>query len=146
MSNRFKAAVEKTLGDAIRKDDDIARDMWCALANVDWYHPESKEMASYSFRAAGGLIADIRGKGSYLDWYCSGPYATVSEFIHRSLKKEGWIYDDKPSVCDEPGCLNYVSCGWPSIDGRYRTTCTDHYDRDQSRAYQPEAKNTNDNG
>jgi hypothetical protein len=28
-------------------------------------------------------------------------------------------------VCDEPGCNQLVSCGWPSESG-YRQTCSDH--------------------
>lgn len=28
--------------------------------------------------------------------------------------------------CDEPGCFEQVSCGWPSDNG-YRSTCGDHY-------------------
>ena len=35
---------------------------------------------------------------------------------------------DALGLCDEPGCFNYVSCGWPSDDG-YRTTCGKHYER-----------------
>jgi len=27
--------------------------------------------------------------------------------------------------CDEPGCFNHISCGWPSSDG-YRSTCSTH--------------------
>ena len=34
---------------------------------------------------------------------------------------------DALGLCDEPGCFNYVSCGWPSDDG-YRTTCGKHYE------------------
>lgn len=29
-------------------------------------------------------------------------------------------------LCDEPGCFNYISCGWPSENG-YRQTCSEHY-------------------
>ena len=32
---------------------------------------------------------------------------------------------DALGLCDEPGCFNYVSCGWSSDDG-YRSTCSDH--------------------
>lgn len=131
--DKFEAAVDRALGDQIRVDDAMAAAMWSALANVDWFHPASGDSASYSFRAAGDLIAAIRGRGNYLDWYCSGPYATVSDHIARSLKKEGWIYDDMPAICDEPGCLEFVSCGFPTKDGGYRSTCGDHYREHKKR-------------
>ncbi|WP_210180609.1 hypothetical protein, partial [Bradyrhizobium jicamae] len=73
----------------------------------------------------GALIARLRGEGDYMDWYCCGPYATVSDFIARTLKKQGWIYDDMPAICDEPGCLGFVSCGTPTPTG-YRSTCYEH--------------------
>lgn len=30
-------------------------------------------------------------------------------------------------LCDVEGCGEIVSCGWQQTDGRYRTTCGDHY-------------------
>lgn len=33
---------------------------------------------------------------------------------------------DFAGVCDEPGCFNYASCGWPTSDGGYRRTCYEH--------------------
>jgi len=32
-------------------------------------------------------------------------------------------------ICDEPGCFNEASCGWPTKDGGYRRTCSEHYNR-----------------
>jgi hypothetical protein len=29
--------------------------------------------------------------------------------------------------CDEPGCYNEASAGYPALDGRYRMSCGDHY-------------------
>lgn len=31
------------------------------------------------------------------------------------------------ATCDEPGCEDPVSCGWPGKDGVYRQTCSRHY-------------------
>jgi hypothetical protein len=124
MSEAFEKALRDGLGDRI-KDDEVAKEVWSALANVDWYHPQTHQHAGYSFRAAGGLIAELRGEGDYMDWYCCGPYAVVSDLIARTLKKQGWIGDAMPPICDEPGCLKDVSCGTPTDSG-YRNTCLDH--------------------
>lgn len=89
----FEMAVNRALGDAMREDAELCKQMWSALANVEWTH-ENGDTAAYSFRAAGDLIAAIRGTGNYMDWYCSGPYSFVCERIGTALAKEGWTYEE----------------------------------------------------
>jgi hypothetical protein len=43
---------------------------------------------------------------------------------HEKLKKA-------LSCCDEPGCYEVISCGWPTEDGGYRQTCRDHMKKDK---------------
>lgn len=85
----FEMSVERSLGEAIRGDRQIGVEMWQALSNVDWAHRDG-HTAGYSFRAAGDLVAAIRGEGMYMDWYCSGPSGVVSERIAAALASEGW--------------------------------------------------------
>ena len=56
-----------------------------------------------SWRHAGGIIADMRQEGDYIDWYCSGiqdgglydgfnvQESVVTTEIEADLKKLGWI-------------------------------------------------------
>ncbi len=89
----FELAVERALGNAIREDDAVCHEMWSALANVDWTH-ENGDTAAYSFRAAGDLVAAIKGKGNYLDWYCQSDYPVVSDRVREALAREGWAPDE----------------------------------------------------
>lgn len=129
----FEKAIEKRLGEELRSNDEFGTELWSALANVDWFHPADNLEAGYSFRAAGGMIAEIIGKGQYLDWYCSGPYATVSNHIAHALRKEGWIYDVIGRICDDSDCIAPATCGTPTQTG-YRNTCGSHRpDRDKDK-------------
>jgi hypothetical protein len=50
----------------------------------------------------------------------------MKDQVQEVAKTEG--YDKiKPIIglCDEPGCYDYISCGWPSDDGS-RSTCGKH--------------------
>jgi hypothetical protein len=85
----FEETISRIFGNRIKSDPEFCANMWSALANVDWTHSNG-DTAGYSFRAAGDLIASIRGEGDYMDWYCSGPYATVSREIECGMLAEGW--------------------------------------------------------
>ena len=66
---------------------------------------------------------------------CSDGMTISNEFdlnlkdqIIEVAKTEG--YDKIKSLvgcCDEPGCYDYITCGWPTEDGGYRQTCSNHY-------------------
>lgn len=88
----FEMAVAEALGDAMKRDATLCVEMWSALANQPWRH-SSGDTASYSFRAAGDLIAAVIGQGDYMDWYCSGPYGDVSERIVDAMAPLGWFPD-----------------------------------------------------
>ena len=127
----FEKAISDNFGEKMRTDESLCKRIWSSLANVEWYYirpSESRGAVSvgYSFRAAGGLIADIRDLGDYMDWYCASPDSTVDDVFRRAMKKAGFIPDDTPEICDEPGCLRDVVAGWPTSDGGYRCTCYDH--------------------
>jgi hypothetical protein len=67
-----------------------------------------EELWSCSWRYAGGIIADMRQEGDYIDWYCSGiggglgngdttgtkgyvPEGIVTEEIESDLRELGWV-------------------------------------------------------
>ena len=61
----------------VRNDPVYAQNLYAALCNHEWQEQHVFQVLgdrtwSCSWRYAGGLIADIRGEGDYLDWYCSG--------------------------------------------------------------------------
>ena len=94
----FEMTVNEVLGDKIRADDETASAMWGALVIVDWVH-ENGDTASYSFRAAGDMIAAIRGEGGempYMRWYCSAPQGFVRDDIAEALAQKGWTYTMEP--------------------------------------------------
>lgn len=80
------------------------RDTWPILKDQRW---------SCSWRYAGGIIADMREEGDYIDWYCSGIRAsydlggggdleegyisegTVTNEIENDLNQLGWIVIDE---------------------------------------------------
>lgn len=106
----FEAAVARVMGERLRSEGiergagffggkSLAARLWGSLANAEWQH-ENGDTASYSFRAAGDLIAAVIGNGDYLDWYCSQEYALNDPEVCELLAREGW----RPAepIPDEP--------------------------------------------
>lgn len=88
----FAQALNRALGEDMREDEEVCEDVWSALANIDWKHYNG-DTAGYSFRAAGDLIAAIRGKGCYMDWYCRSEAEVLKSYIYEALNEEGWEPD-----------------------------------------------------
>jgi hypothetical protein len=111
------------------KDDAYAQNLYAAMCNNDFTKNDvwpilTEKRWSCSWRHAGGIIADMQGKGDYIDWYCSGirdskildddefraltkeqqesyiqgkkfvPESCVTDEIREDLLKLGWIVID----------------------------------------------------
>jgi len=95
----------------VRSSDAYAQNLYAAFCNNEFQKIEvvpilKDQRWSASWRYAGGIIADMRQKGDYIDWYCSGinpiyedtdpgngyvPEEHVTEEIRDDLKRLGWI-------------------------------------------------------
>ena len=97
----------------VRDSDTYAQNLYAALCNNDFQKMDvlpilKEERWSCSWRHAGGIVADMREQGDYIDWYCSGigsglgngdedgtknyvPESTVTEEIQMDLRQLRWI-------------------------------------------------------
>ena len=97
----------------VRASDTYAQNLYAAMCNREFQRldvlPILKEQTwGCSWRYAGGIIADMRQEGDYIDWYCSGigeglgngdadgsknyvSEGVVTDEINEDLKKLGWL-------------------------------------------------------
>jgi hypothetical protein len=97
----------------VRESDTYAQNLYAAICNNDFCKREmwpilKEEYWSASWRKTGGIIADMREQGDYIDWYCSGigdglgngditgvkgyvSESVVTEEIRDDLYKLGWL-------------------------------------------------------
>ena len=80
----------------IKGDKTYAQHLYAAICNNDFTKNDVwplllQEIWSCSWRYAGGVIADARGEGDYMDWYCSG----INGFDRELSDRELAIYTDR---------------------------------------------------
>lgn len=96
----------------VRSNENYSQNLYSALCNNDFQKREmwpilKEQKWSCSWRYAGGIIADMREEGDYIDWYCSGirgavtydddikdgyvPEGVVTDEIRDDLFKLGWL-------------------------------------------------------
>ena len=100
----------KELCDKAKSSDVYSQNLYAAMCNMTWQSREFwQEMKgdtwSCSWRHAGGIVADMREQGDYIDWYCSGinpsydeldvrkgfvPEGQITEEIELDLNRLGW--------------------------------------------------------
>lgn len=105
--------------DKVRSSDTYAQNLYAAMCNTDFTKNEvwpilQEDNWSCSWRYAGGIIADMRGEGDYIDWYCSGigsglgngdidgskhyvGEGIVTDEIRDDLLKLGWLVREDES-------------------------------------------------
>jgi len=59
------------------RSETYAQNLYAALCNMRWQKRDvlpilKDEYWTCTWRSAGGIVADLRGEGDYIDWYCSG--------------------------------------------------------------------------
>jgi len=97
----------------VRASDRYAQNLYAAMCNQEFRKLEVMEILkesrwSCSWRYSGGIIADMRGQGDYIDWYCSGigeglgngdadgtkdyvGEGVVTSEIREDLERLGWV-------------------------------------------------------
>ena len=75
----------------VRANDAYAQNLYAAMCNngfikLDVIPVLKGEEWSCSWRYAGGIIADMRQKGDYIDWYCSG----IRDVSHNEEENKLW--------------------------------------------------------
>lgn len=101
--------LEKT-----RTSEAYAQNLYAALCNNEFVKGDNEPWGC-SWRYAGGIIADMRQEGDYIDWYCSGirdvfyeeeenqkwdlrkyvPEGTITDEIFEDLYKLNWVKKDE---------------------------------------------------
>jgi len=106
--------------DKVRESKAYAQNLYAAICNNEFQKldviPILKDQRwGASWRYAGGIVADMREEGDYIDWYCSGirndtgynseiniaypngyvPESVVTNEIQEDLKRLGWIVVDQ---------------------------------------------------
>jgi hypothetical protein len=81
--------------DKVRASDTYAQNLYAAMCNMQFQKLDvvtilKDDLWSASWRSAGGIVADMLGKGDYIDWYCSGMGGLTSYDPDEGLK-EGYV-------------------------------------------------------
>ena len=63
--------------DKVKEDDVYAQNLYASMCNNNFQRNDMMPILkgqtwSCSWRSAGGIVADMREQGDYIDWYCSG--------------------------------------------------------------------------
>ena len=85
----FETDLKELFAERICMDNNFAKRIYAALTNIIWKNGVYKY--SVTFRYAGSLLAEIQGKGNYMDWYCSAGEGIVDTDIAEALDTRGWV-------------------------------------------------------
>lgn len=102
------------------KDDSYAQNLYAAMCNMRWQKIDmwpvlKNDLWSCTWRSAGSIVAELRGEGDYLNWYCSGMGGSA---WYETEDQDQWMADKKyvpeSTVTDEIR-TDLGSLGWHPV-------------------------------
>jgi hypothetical protein len=116
-----------------RASESYAQNLYSAMCNNDFIKMEvvpilrqdpDKDYWSASWRSAGGIVADMRQAGDYIDWYCSGigggdepdVYAEGHDLKRKGYVPEGQITDEIRNDLQRLGWAIVPGGDWEKFD------------------------------
>ena len=86
----------------VRESRVYAQHLYASMCNNEFQKLEAfpilkDDRWSASWRSAGGIVADMRGEGDYIDWYCSG----IKTAEQQTYYKEGKAFVGEGMITDE---------------------------------------------
>lgn len=100
-----------------RKCETYSQNLYAAMCNNEFTKKEmwpilKEQKWSCSWRYAGGIIADMRQEGDYIDWYCSGirnsgddGESIDTEYVQRKYVSESVVTDEIQEDLDRLGWI-----------------------------------------
>jgi hypothetical protein len=112
--------------DKVRSIEPYAQNLYAALCNnafqkLDVMPVLKNEVWSCTWRYAGGIVADIRCAGDYMDWYCSGIRGDPDEIDYAAAEAQGFEikkYVSEGIVTDEIK-QDLKQLGWVVVEEYY---------------------------
>jgi hypothetical protein len=104
----YDLRTSKYMVDKVRTSSNYAQNLYAAICNNEFQRNDTFPILqdkrwSCSWRYAGGILADMKGEGDYMDFYCSGigpsndtysnhvGESVVTDEIRKDLFDLGWI-------------------------------------------------------
>lgn len=107
----------------VRVSETYAQNLYAAMCNMRFQKREvipilADHYWSCTWRSAGGIVADMIGKGDYIDWYCSGISGGLlseddTEYNRKRFVPEGHVTDE---IAHDLYNLGWVPVEWPEDD------------------------------
>lgn len=104
----------------VRNSDIYAQNLYAAICNNDFQKREmwpilAEQTWGASWRYAGGIIADMRQQGDYIDWYCSGIRGPLidSDVSNDNFVDKGYVSE---SVVTDEIRDDLFKLGWLVVD------------------------------
>ena len=98
----------------VRASTVYAQNLYAAMCNREFMKIDiivilKEERWSCSWRYAGGIVADMRQSGDYIDWYCSGIGNREMGYGLSGPEGEGWVSE---SIVTEEIKSDLEKLGW----------------------------------